>query len=440
MDIIVIGSGPTGLLTGAALAQRGHRVVSVDRDPGPAADGSWARRGVMQFEHAHGFRPQVGDVLAKRWPAGLEAWLEAGADPVEITLPDGTTVPIGHRSLRSTFERGLRAAALRTPGLELRAGHVDVLLTTDDQVADDQVTGIVIDGEPMRADLVVDASGRSGRPDRCAPDPTLIGSCGMAYVDRVYRLHPDAEPGPLDGPVAAVNDYDGYQILVFLHHAGYFSVLIVEPLADHELKVLRHRPAFEAACRAIPTLAAWTDPERAEPVTGVLVGGALRNTYRPQRLLRGLVTVGDAVATTTPTRGRGLALAYTQVDALLELLDDGSPDARAVAEPFDAWCDTWIRPWVDDHLAVDDELVERWQGADLDLTRPLTSNSICTAAQVDPRIDEIAGPFYLMTALPACLEPAEPLARAAYDSGWRPPYAAGPGRDDLVEMLAAVAV
>ncbi|MFT3874458.1 MAG: FAD-dependent oxidoreductase [Nocardioides sp.] len=186
MDIVVIGSGPAGLLTGAALAQRGHPVVSVDRDPGPAADGSWVRRGVMQFEHAHGFRPQVGDVLAKRWPAGLEAWLETGAEPVEITLPDGTTVPIGHRSLRSTFERALRAAALRTPGLELRVGHIDALLTT--------------------------------------------------------------------------------------------------------------------------------------------------------------------------------------------------------------------------------------------------------------RIDEIAAPFYMMTALPACLEPAEPLARAAYDSGWRPPYAAGPGRDDLVEMLAAVAV
>ena len=74
MDILILGSGPTGLITGAALAARGHRVVSVDRDPGPAADGSWARRGVMQFEHAHGFRSQVGDVLGRQWPAGLQAW------------------------------------------------------------------------------------------------------------------------------------------------------------------------------------------------------------------------------------------------------------------------------------------------------------------------------------------------------------------------------
>src|SRR3712207_8419009 len=63
--------------------------------------------------------------------------------------------------------------------------------------------------------------------------------------------------------------------------------------------------SFEAACRAIPGLAAWTDPQRAEPVTGVLPGGPLYNTYRGQAgrdgrpCIPGLVSVGDAVATTT---------------------------------------------------------------------------------------------------------------------------------------------
>jgi 2-polyprenyl-6-methoxyphenol hydroxylase-like FAD-dependent oxidoreductase len=45
--VAIIGSGPTGLFLGAALARRGHGVTAVDRDPGPAADGSWTRRGVM---------------------------------------------------------------------------------------------------------------------------------------------------------------------------------------------------------------------------------------------------------------------------------------------------------------------------------------------------------------------------------------------------------
>ena len=62
MRTLIVGSGPTGLLLGAALARRGHQVTSVDRDPGPNGD-VWTRRGVMQFEHAHGFRPQVSMVL-----------------------------------------------------------------------------------------------------------------------------------------------------------------------------------------------------------------------------------------------------------------------------------------------------------------------------------------------------------------------------------------
>lgn len=40
MRVAIIGAGPTGLLLDAALARRGHAVVSVDRDPGPTPDGT----------------------------------------------------------------------------------------------------------------------------------------------------------------------------------------------------------------------------------------------------------------------------------------------------------------------------------------------------------------------------------------------------------------
>ena len=62
---------------------------------------------------------------------------------------------------------------------------------------------------------------------------------------------------------------------------------------------------------------------------------------------------------------------------------DGGADPATVAEPFGAWCDTWIRPWVEDHLAIDGEAVRSWQGADIDLAQPLTSAAIVAAAQAD---------------------------------------------------------
>ena len=127
MRTLIVGSGPTGLLLGAALARRGHDVTSVDRDPGPTGD-AWTRRGVMQFEHAHGFRPQVPMTLQAEWPEANDCWQSLGARPVEVSDPAGSRQVMGMLSRRSTFERALRLAAEKQPGLTLRTGHVDGLV------------------------------------------------------------------------------------------------------------------------------------------------------------------------------------------------------------------------------------------------------------------------------------------------------------------------
>jgi 2-polyprenyl-6-methoxyphenol hydroxylase-like FAD-dependent oxidoreductase len=107
---------------------------------------------------------------------------------------------------------------------------------------------------------------------------------------------------------------------------GTFSVLLVRPAADKVLSKLRYEAAFSAACQAIPGLSAWIDPGRARPITPVLPGGPLLNAYRGQSghdgqlALPGLLFVGDAVATTTPTFGRGVTTTLLQVEHLLQLI------------------------------------------------------------------------------------------------------------------------
>src|SRR5689334_9891630 len=323
MRIAVIGAGPAGLFLGAALAGRGHEVVAVDRDTSPPAEGRWSRPGVMQFHHAHAFRTQVGVALRDEWPAALDAWLESGATPVMLDVPGMGVVLAGHLSRRDTFERALRTSAERVSGLTIRQGHLDGVLCDDGLVR-----GLVVGGSPLDADLVVDASGRSGRAvDDLRAPAALGGMCGMAYVDRQYRLLDPSDRGPLTNPLAWQADLDGWQVLVFPHEQGHFSVVLIRPTADAALKDLRHAAAFEAVCAAVPGLAAWTDPERAEPVTDVLPGGPLRNAYRGQRTrdgrpyLPGLVSVGDSVATTTPIFGRGVTTTFVQIRRLLALLD-----------------------------------------------------------------------------------------------------------------------
>jgi 2-polyprenyl-6-methoxyphenol hydroxylase-like FAD-dependent oxidoreductase len=452
MRVLVVGSGPTGLILGAALAGRGHQVASVDRDPGPSPDG-WPRRGVMQFAHAHNFRPQVGRVLKQEWPAAYDAWLRLGATPIDAGPAESVSAMGGMLSRRETLERALRQAAAGQPGLTLRSGHVDRLT-----LEDGGVRGAIVDGTAVDADLVIDASGRAGRvgsrahgsrahgsrahgsnahgsnaPGERVPDQ-LGGDCGLAYINRTYRLRAGAAPGPLNSPLGFLGEFSGYQCLVFLHEHRHFSVVVIRPTADAELKLLHATSAFDAACAAIPALAEWTDPARAVPTSGVLVGGALRNVYRSQTLLPGLVTVGDAVATTTPTRGRGVAMACMQIEALLRLLDEGA-DPTMAAWPFDAWCAEHIKPWVADHIAIDGGMVRRWRGEDIDLSAPLTSDLIADAVRADPRIAPYAAGYFTMAELPATLQPVEPLARAVYERGWRPPLAEGPSRDELLAII-----
>ncbi len=437
MRVAIIGAGPAGLFVGAGLARRGHEVVAVERDPGPVPGGTWPRRGVMQFHHAHAFRQQVAAALEQELPEALRRWLAAGAEPAAMRLPDGGEAAIGVRSRRETFERALRGAALDVPGLRVCRGHVEEV-TRHRGRAD----GIRVDGVRLPADLVIDAAGRAGRVTRSLRSaPASGGPCGIAYVDRQYRLRPGAEPGPLVSPIAWQADLDGYQAILFLHERGIFSVLLVRPTAVPALAQLRHEAAFTAACLAIPGLADWVDPGRAEPVTPVLPGGPLFNSFRGQtgsdgRLaLPGLIFVGDAVATTTPTFGRGVTTTLMQAGHLLRLLDEHGADSDTAAETFDAWCAEQIRPWVDDHVRMDDATRRRWAGQDVDLGRPLPSDLILAAAQADPGILGAVRGYLTMTELPSSLRAVEPRARALYASGWRPDPAPGPGRDELAGII-----
>ena len=438
MRVVIVGAGPTGLFTGMVLARRGHAVTVVDRDPGPDADGSWSRRGVMQFHHPHAFRAQVVEALQAELPEVWHDLLAAGAEPVMVpTGPGGPEALMAVRCRRLTFERVLRSAAARQPGLVLRTGQVD-----DVCVERGRATGVRVDGVRSDADLVIAASGRAGRLGRELRAPAQGGDCGIAYVSRQYRLRPGAEPGPMNLPLGQVDVHPGYQAIVFLHDNGIFSTLIARGGDDRALAGLRLPEAFEAATRAIPTLAAWTDPARAHPYTAVLPGGRLHNTYQGQLddtgavAVPGLVFVGDAVCTTNPAVGRGVTTSLLQARELVRLLDDQGDDLVGLTLAFDRWCRENIAPWFDDHVHWDAELARRWAGADVDLTRPLPSDLIVAATEADRSLFAVVGPYLGMRALPSSLDAVRPRVREIYAGGWRPPVPGGPTRDELAQLVA----
>ncbi len=439
MRTLVVGAGPTGLYVGIALARRGHQVDVIDRDTGPASDGSWERRGVMQFHHPHGFRQQVGEALLAEMPDVWDALLAAGAEPALVQgPPEEPDRVVGLRCRRLVFERVLRSAAERQSGLALRRGHADRVCAERGRAV-----GVEVDGTVVGADLVIDASGRAGRLGKDVRAPAASSDCGLAYVSRQYQLKPGAEPGPMNSPIGMVSVYPGYQAIVFPHDNGVLSTLVARSSTDHELAALRHTCAFEAAAAAVPSLAVWTAADRADPITAVLPGGRLYNSYQGQldehgRVgLPGLIFVGDAVCTTNPTAGRGISTSLMQARELVRLLDGNPDDPAGCAVALDAWCGENIKPWFDDHVLTDTDQIRRWAGGDIDTSRPLPSDLIVSACEADPSMRRIVGPYLGMLALPSSLDAAQPRAREIYAGGWRPSPPAGPSRDELVELASA---
>jgi len=436
MRAVIVGAGPTGLYTAIALARRGHQVTVIDRDPGPEGGQWWNRKGVMQFHHPHAFRQQVADALIAEMPEVWQGMLAAGAVP--ISMPGQPGVPAGLLSRRVTFERVLRAAAEIEPRVWLRTGHVDEVCSERGRA-----TGVMVGGHRVDADLVIHAGGRGGRLTRALRAPGEGGDCGIAYVSRQYKMLPDAADGPVNVPFGVLMMYPGYVVAVFIHDNRILSVLIARASTDRQLAALRTQAAFDAAARAVPALAAWTDPGRSRPLTRVLPGGRLYNGYQGQLndagrvALDGLIYAGDSVCTTNPTLGRGVATSLLQARQLISLLAEHGRDLTSCSLAFDSWCGAQIRPWFTDHVYWDADVIRRWSGQDVDLTRPLPSDLIMAAAQADPEIAKVVGPYVAMRALPNSLDPVQARARALYATGWRPPMPPGPTRDELADLVTA---
>ncbi|MDR7325840.1 MULTISPECIES: FAD-dependent oxidoreductase [Catenuloplanes] len=421
--VVVVGAGVTGLFLAVGLGRRGYRVTVVDRDSGPSATG-WKRRGVMQFHHPHGIRQQAIDALDAEMPDVHEALLAVGAVDV---------VTGGLLCRRSTFERALRSAAAAEPGVTLLTGNVG----DDVPRGGGRATGVLVDGQPLAADLVLDAGGRNSRIGAELRPDTEDQDCGLAYVSRQHVLLPGATPGPMSSGLGYLQQHRGYLVAAFLQDAATFSTLIARDSSDDDLAGLRHAPGYEAACAAIPALAAWTDPERSRPTSAPMVGANLHNTYRGQGTLPGLIHVGDAVCVTNPTVGRGIATSLMQARSLLTALSEHD-DLRDACASFDAYCESAIRPWFDDHISTDPDRLARYRGADVDLDRPLTSVWIAEAMPaVAADLRPVIGRFLAMRTLPAELATIEPAAKAIYRGGWRPDRPAGPGHTDLAELIKA---
>jgi hypothetical protein len=128
-----------------------------------------------------------------------------------------------------------------------------------------------------------------------------------------------------------------------------------------------------------------------------------------------------------------------QAQRLLRALDEHGRDFTAVSLDFDQWCTETMKPWFDDHVRWDADLISRWRGEPIDFSRPLPSDLICSLAEVDPSVMPVVAPYWGMVVGPSVLSSIEQRARTALQGGFRPAIPPGPTRDELADLVSAAA-
>ncbi|MFE6522944.1 FAD-dependent oxidoreductase [Streptomyces sp. NPDC057794] len=474
MDVVVLGAGPVGLMAAMMLAGDGHRVTVLERDGAPVPDASgdelwrgWHRPGVNQFRHPHLLLPAVLRTLSAELP-DVERELETrGA--VRTNLLDGprrfgqagARLPGDERFAMMTARRPLLEAALDQVAtgcdrLELRRGTtVAALLPGNERVPlRPHVRGVLTrDGEAVHADLVVDASGRNSAVGRMLRDLGAPGPLeeraedGFLAYTRYFRSADGSVP---EMPPAHSAHYACVSTVATAGDAGVWSLSVGISSRDRALRALARPDAWHRAVALLPQVAHLA--AYGEPVTDVMAMSGMESRHRAfvvdgAPVATGVLSIGDAWATTNPLFGLGLSMGALHAVALRDLLRTGvHDDPEKLALSFAQTTESTLGPvrrgladWDRHRLAEIDALRAAVPTVyDTDDHTWHVRRALDTLKFRDPDLlRAYAAGAALLTGPGARLPDAELAARIAR-FGLRPPYGEpGPTR---TELLAAIGV
>jgi glycine/D-amino acid oxidase-like deaminating enzyme len=213
---VVVGASMAGLCAARVLADRFDRVSIVDRDPFPT-DSRQPRGQVPQGRHPHLLHVAGARLLAGWFPGIIEELYDGGAVELDLCADfywhqEGgvarrpATDLKGPAAGRPFLEATVRGRLTQFPNVEIR----DRCAVAGAVIAGDRMTGVRLDGDAvLRADMVVDATGRQARSltwlesAGYASPPVETVEVDTRYVTRGYRRDPGLA---LDWKAAAVID------------------------------------------------------------------------------------------------------------------------------------------------------------------------------------------------------------------------------------------
>jgi 2-polyprenyl-6-methoxyphenol hydroxylase-like FAD-dependent oxidoreductase len=393
-SVAIVGSGIAGMCTALALARRGFAVTVLERDSAPP-DGDadraffdWPRRGASQFRHPHAFLGLMCNLLQDHYPDLLEDFYAAGARRLSFHEMLSKEIEPRYRPApgdeklwvllcrRATIETVLRRYVERMQNIRIVNGvtidgvitetHDDALSVRGLRVRSD---GVAQFGAEIRADVVVDASGRASKFPRWFGDlgvaiPEENDDAEIVYYTRHYQLRPGVSEPPRGGEDRSAGDLGYVKFGVFPGDKGSFAIIVCLHARETELReAVKDGAKFDAMCRRIPGLAPWVKEGAVDATTHPFGIGDIRAVWRHfvvdgKPLVRNFFAVGDAALRTNPLYGRGCSTGILHAHMLAEILS-GVADPTARAVEFDRRTEAELRPIFATSLAEDRNGIRR---------------------------------------------------------------------------------
>jgi 2-polyprenyl-6-methoxyphenol hydroxylase-like FAD-dependent oxidoreductase len=332
-----------GLLAARALAKHFRRVTLLEKDK--PTDSALPRDGVPQGRHIHVLLPGGARALERLFPGKLDELIRDGARRFDYGRSRfhilGEWMP--------RIDTDLHTLAQTRPFLEQHlcrwVGELANVRTIYDTglaelvLEDSRVTGVVLRGEQLRANLVIDATGRNTRLPRwlaasgfsTVPESTV--GFDLGYATGRFRVPERALPDhpmlyivgcpPHETRVGVVVQVEGGQ--VYGGMAGYQG--------DHPPQDLAGFLDFAKSLIQPDVFHVLSQSELVSPIARYRIPASIRRHYaRVDRFPAGILPIGDAVCSFDPAFGQGMTVAALEAEALDNCLSGSTGDEAFTRE------------------------------------------------------------------------------------------------------------
>lgn len=342
---IVLGGSISGLLAARVLTDHFDRVTIIEKDK--LANGGEPRKTAPQGAHAHALLSRGRMIVEALFPGITDELVAGGA-----TLAGIRDVRVYVLGWRKIFDDPERIIAMTRPFFESTLAHRTRALNKIAVLEDTEAVGLIgtpdgANGVVIRdangthnftADFIVDARGRAsnladwmkqfgleGPPHETSPLASWYSSC-------LYEPAPGAAR-PLTHQVAKFEDKLG--VLIFPVEQ---NRVLVSLGANAKSAVPRSQDDLLAYLRDLPVPDAHDAVKPLRPLTPVahsrFAASVRRNFHTLKCLPRGIVAIGDAVASFNPIFGQGMTVAALEAEWLDKCLAKTAPRDGNFAQDY----------------------------------------------------------------------------------------------------------